>query len=271
MLVDSHVNLHSEKFEEDLPDVVARAGQAGVCGMLTISDRIASTDAVRRVVRRFADDVAIWRSVGAHPHYAIDHQDLTSDLLVDLAAEPDVVGIGECGLDFHYNHSPTQDQLIAFDKHVEAAQETGLPLIIHTRDADGEMRAALERAMAKRPFTPLLHCYTSGLALAETVMEMGGYAAFSGILTFKNAEDVRAVAEALPLGRIIVETDCPYLAPAPMRGRRCEPAHLVHVVDKFAEIRGLTPAEAARATTDNFFALFKRADRTAFDRVKART
>ena len=258
MLVDSHVNLHAEKFVEDLDGVIARALDAGVGAMLTISDRISSTDAVRRVA---ADYPFIWRSVGAHPHYAVEHGDLTTDFLVDLAAGEDVVGIGECGLDYYYNHSPREDQLIVFAKHIEAAQETGLPLIIHTRDAEDEMRRLLEKAMADKPFTPLLHCYTGGPVLAEAVMEMGGYAAFSGIITFKNAEDVRAVARALPIDRLIIETDCPYLAPVPMRGRRNEPAFLPHVAAKLAEIKDVDEAEIATVTTRNFFRLFPRADR----------
>ncbi len=259
MLVDSHVNLHSEKFADDLEDVIDRARAAGVSGMLTISDKIASTDAIARIARAYD---FIWRSVGAHPHYAVEHPDLTVEFLADLAADPKVVGVGECGLDFHYNYSPYEEQMTVFRKHVEAAQETGLPLIIHTREADEEMRRVLETAMAQRAFTPLLHCYTGGLALAEAVIDMGGYASFSGIITFKNADDVRAVAKALPLERIILETDCPYLAPVPMRGRRCEPAHLVHVAAKFAELREISVEEAARTTTDNYFALFKRAERS---------
>ena len=258
MLIDSHVNLHSEKYEDDGEEVIARARASGVAGMLTISDRISSADEIKRICARYP---FMWRSVGAHPHYAVEHPDLTADFLVDLAADEDVIGIGECGLDFHYNYSPREDQLIVFRKHIEAAQRTGLPLIIHTREADKEMRDLLERAMSNAPFIPLLHCYTGGIELAEAVMEMGGYAAFSGIMTFKNAEDVRAVAKALPLDRIILETDCPYLAPVPMRGRRNEPAYLVHVAVKFAELRGLSEEEAAIITTDNFFRLFSRATR----------
>lgn len=257
-LIDSHVNLHSEQYD-DLEEVIARAFDAGVTGFLTISDKIASTDAIKRLS---ASRPYVWRSVGAHPHYAVDHPDLTSDFLVDLAADADVVGIGECGLDFHYNYSPKPDQLIVLRKHIEAAQETGLPLIIHTREADAEMGAVLAEAMAEKPFTPLLHCYTSGLPLAEAVMEMGGYAAFSGIITFKNAEDVRAVVKALPLERLILETDCPYLAPVPKRGRRNEPAFLPHVAAKLAELKDVSVDEIATITTDNFFRLFARADRS---------
>ena len=259
-LIDSHVNLHSEKFAEDLDQVLERTEAAGVIGMLTISDKISSTDAIKRIATGKSN---IWRSVGAHPHYANEHLDLTADYLVDLAGDDDVVGIGECGLDFHYNYSAAEDQIIVFRKHIEASQRTGLPLIIHTREADGEMKKMLEAAMNEKPFIPLLHCYTGGLALAESVIAMGGYAAFSGIISFKNAQDVRDVAAALPLDRIIIETDCPYLAPVPKRGRRCEPAHLVHVAEHLAAVRGLTVEDIATATTDNFFRLFARADRAA--------
>jgi TatD DNase family protein len=256
MLVDSHVNLHHEKFAGEVDSLIEAARQAGVTAMLTISDRLSSTDAIREIVKGRRN---IWRSVGAHPHYAADHKDLTAQTLIDLAAEPDVVGIGECGLDFHYGFSPKADQERVFAAHIEAAQETGLPIIIHTREADDLMGAMLKRAMAKRRFTPLLHCYTSGLPLAEAVMEMGGYISFSGIITFRNADDVRAVAAKMPHDRIIVETDCPYLSPIPHRGKRCEPAHVVHVADKLAEVLGLTRIAVDRMTTENFFRLFARA------------
>lgn len=256
MLVDSHVNLHHEKFDGEVEAVIARAHAAGVGAMLTISDRLSSTARIRAIAAAHAN---IWRSVGAHPHYASEHKDLTAGTLVNLAGEAKVVGIGECGLDFHYGFSPEADQERVFAAHIEAAQETGLPLIIHTREADELTRRMLSAAMGKRRFTPLLHCYTSSLALAEAVMEMGGYISFSGIITFKNADDVRAVAARMPHERIIIETDCPYLAPIPHRGRRCEPAHVVHVADKLAEILGRPRAEIDRLTTENCFRLFERA------------
>ncbi|MEZ5921907.1 MAG: TatD family hydrolase, partial [Parvularculaceae bacterium] len=168
--------------------------------------------------------------------------------------------IGECGLDFHYGFSPREDQERVFAAHIEAAQETGMPLIIHTREADELMQQMLVSAMKERSFTPLLHCYTSGMKLAECVMEMGGFISFSGIITFKNADDVRAVAEAMPRDRIIIETDCPYLAPVPFRGKRCEPVHVVNVADKLAEMFSMTRAEIDELTTRNFFRLFKRAE-----------
>ncbi len=260
MLIDSHVNLHHEKFDADVEEVIAHAKAAGVGSMLTISDRISSTDKIRAIAARHP---AIWRSVGAHPHYAADHKDLTARSLVELASEAKVIGIGECGLDFHYGFSPVEDQERVFSAHIEASQETGLPLIIHTREADEMMVRMLQRAMAMKPFTPLLHCYTSGLPLAQAVMEMGGFISFSGIITFKNAEDVRAVAMKMPRDRIMIETDCPYLAPVPHRGRRCEPAHVVHVADQLGAMFEVSSAEIARLTTENFFRLFTRAQQDA--------
>lgn len=256
MIIDSHVNLHHERFADDLDALLARAKMAGVGAMLTISDKISSNDAIRAIAGRHPH---IWRSVGAHPHYASDHLDLTTERLAALAIDADVVGIGECGLDFHYTFSPAKDQEKVFAAHIEAAQETGLPLIIHTREADRMTRAMLEHAFGKKSFTLLLHCYTSGIELAEAVMDMGGYISFSGIITFKNAEDVRAVAKRMPHHRILVETDCPYLAPIPHRGRRCEPAHVVHVAEKLGKILGVSRTEIDRMTTENFFRLFNRA------------
>jgi len=256
MIIDSHVNLHSDQYENDLDDVIAAAQAAGVDIMLTISDKLESTPAIKKIAD--AHDF-IWRSIGVHPHYAKDHGDLTAATLIDLARDAKVVGIGECGLDFYYEHSDRDAQFPVFKAHIDAARETGLPLIIHTRDADDETRKLLVREYGKGAFTLLLHCYTGGPELAEIVLGLGGYISFSGIITFKNASDIRAIAEATPLDRIIIETDCPYLAPVPMRGRRNEPAFVVHVAEKLAEIKGMSIDEIAKVTTDNFFRLFSRA------------
>jgi len=255
-LVDSHVNLHSEKYAEDFDDILKRAREAGVMTMLTISDQLSNTDAIKVL----ADiDPAIWRSVGVHPHYAKDYPDLDAMTLVELAADPKVIGIGECGLDFYYEHSAREAQKCVFRAHIAAAQHTMLPLIIHTRNADSATSEMLQDAYREGQFTPLLHCYTGGLELAEMALALGGYISFSGIITFKNASEVRAIAETAPLDRIIIETDCPYLAPVPMRGRRNEPAFVTHVAEKLAEIRGVAFDDIAKITTDNFFRLFSRA------------
>lgn len=255
MLIDSHVNLHSERYDEDREDTIARAREAGIKTMLTISDRLESNKAIDAIVNAHDD---IWRTVGVHPHHANDHKNLNAKTLTDLAANERVVGIGECGLDFHYEYSDRADQQPVFAAHIKASQETGLPLVIHTRDADRLMHEMVATAYDKKPFLPLLHCYTSGPELAEAVLEMGGYISFSGIITFKNADDVRAIVAQAPLDRIIIETDCPYLAPVPMRGRRNEPAYLVHVAEKLAELKNVSAQEIAQITTDNFFRLFSR-------------
>lgn len=256
MFVDSHVNLHSDQYRDDLDQVIADAHAAGVEYMLTISDRLESTPAVKAIADGYD---FIWRSVGVHPHHAKDYADLTADRLVDLAGDDKVVGVGECGLDFYYEYSDRAAQAPVFLAHIEAARRTGLPLIIHCRNADQEMQETLAEERGKGAFTPLLHCYTGGPALAEAALALGGYISFSGIITFKNAGDIRAVAEAAPMDRIIIETDCPYLAPIPMRGRRNEPAYVVHVAAKLAEIKGVSLEEIAAVTTENFFRLFARA------------
>ncbi|MEO1136940.1 MAG: TatD family hydrolase [Pseudomonadota bacterium] len=256
MLVDSHVNLHSEKYEDDLDEIIQRARENGVAAMLTISDQLSSTEAISRIA---AADPLIWRSVGVHPHHAKDYEALDDATLVSMATDPDVIGLGECGLDFYYEYSDRTAQEKVFRSHILAAQTTGLPLIIHTRDADAQMQDMLKATHREGGFTPLLHCYTGGPALAEAALSLGGYISFSGIITFKNAEDVRRIADQTPLDRLIIETDCPYLAPVPMRGRRNEPAYVVHVAQKLAEIKGVSSDDMAKITTDNFFRLFSKA------------
>ena len=199
--------------------------------------------------------------MGTHPHEAKENPDLTAETLIDLARDPKVVGIGETGLDFHYDLSPRDIQARVFRAHVAAARETGLPLVVHTREADEMMGDILEEEFALGPFRMLMHCYTSGAELARRAAALGAWFSVSGIATFKAAEDVRAVVADMPGERIIVETDCPYLAPVPHRGRRNEPAFLPHVLAKLAEIRGWTLAEAEERTEDAFFALFDRIPR----------
>ncbi len=253
MLIDSHVNLHAPQFAEDRDAVISRAREAGVEMMLTICDKIPNFPAVHAIAMTEAD---IWCTVGAHPHEAKDHVDLTTAHLVELAGKPRVVGIGETGLDFHYDLSPREVQAAVFKEHVAAARQTGLPLVVHTREADDVMGQILEEEHAKGAFKILMHCYTSSADLARRAAALGAWFSVSGIATFKQAEDVRSVIRDMPADRIIVETDCPYLAPVPMRGRRCEPAHLPHIVDKLAEIRGWTRADAEQRSEDAFFALF---------------
>lgn len=252
MLIDSHVNLHHARFAEDREAVIARARAAGVEAMVTICDEIGNFPPVRAIAQAHAD---IFASVGAHPHHARAHRDLTAETLIALAQDPNVVGIGETGLDLHYGFSPIEDQIAVFRVHIAAARATGLPLIVHTRKADDLTADILETAP-----TPsiLMHCYTSGEDLARRALALGASFSFSGILTFKNAEDVRAIARMIPLDRVILETDCPYLAPAPHRGQRCEPAHVAEVYRCFAELRGLSMDACARIVAENFHRIFSR-------------
>jgi TatD DNase family protein len=258
MIIDSHVNLHAPQFDEDRDAVIARAREAGVGLMVEISDKLSTFEATHGLAMAHPD---IWCTVGAHPHEAKDHADLTAARLAELAARPRVVGIGECGLDFHYDLSPRDVQARVFRQHIEAARLTGLPLVVHTREADEVMAGILGEEQARAPFRFLMHCYTSGPALAETAAALGAWFSVSGIATFKAAGEVREIIAAMPADRIIVETDCPYLAPVPHRGRRNEPAYVGHVLDKLAEIRGWSRDEAEARTTDAFFALFDRIPR----------
>lgn len=260
MLIDSHVNLHHEAFDADRADVIARARSAGVGRMITICDKIENFPRVLHIAESHED---IFATVGAHPHYAKDHLELTSARLCELGAHPKVVGIGETGLDQYYGHSPFEDQLTVLRAHIGAARTLDKTLIIHTRAADETMAAVLEEEAGKGAFRILMHCYTSGVELARRALALGAYFSFSGIMTFKNADDVRAVASEIPLDRVIVETDCPYLAPVPHRGQRCEPAHVADVQAYFCRLRGLAPEQGAALLADNFFRLFPSIPRLA--------
>jgi TatD DNase family protein len=257
MLIDSHVNLHAPQFDADRDAVIARAREAGVGLMVNISDRVSHWEKVRAL----ADQPDIWCTVGTHPHEAKEAPDLTAETLIGLAADPRVVGIGETGLDFHYDLSPRDIQARVFRAHIAAARATGLPLVVHTREADPEMGDILEEEYAAGPFRILMHCYTSGPELAARAAALGAWFSVSGIATFKAAQDVRDVIADMPGERIIVETDCPYLAPMPYRGRRNEPAYVGHVMAKLAEIRGWSLDEAEAKTEAAFFDLFDRIPR----------
>jgi TatD DNase family protein len=255
MLIDSHVNLHSPKFDADREAVIERARAAGVRRMVTICDTVAAEPAVRAISETHPD---IWHTVGTHPHEAAGDADLTPDRLVALAQHPRAVGIGETGLDFHYDFSPRDVQARVFRTHIAAARETGLPLVVHAREADVEMAEILETEHAAGSFKLLMHCYTSGPELLSRAEALGAWFSVSGIATFKAAEDVRERVRAMPEDRIIVETDCPYLAPVPRRGHRNEPAYVGLVLAKLAEIRGWSLEEAEARTEAAFFALFDR-------------
>jgi len=260
MLVDSHCHLDFKDFGDELDDVVGRAGDSGVGAMVTICTHLSRFAAVRAVAERYDN---IWCSVGVHPHEAGAEGQSAADALVELAGHPKVVGIGETGLDYYYDNSPRDAQRQSFRAHIEAARQTGLPLIVHSRDADDEMADILREEYAAGPFTGVMHCFSSGRALAEAALEIGFYISFSGILTFKSADEVRAIARDVPAERLLVETDAPFLAPVPNRGKRNEPAFVVHTAAQLADIKGLGSAELARLTTDNFYRLFGRAARAA--------
>jgi len=252
---DTHVNLHAEQFAQDLPDVLARARAAGVTRMITICDRLDRYPAVKAIAEANDD---IMCTVGVHPHYAKDYWSLQADTLVSEAVHPKVCGIGETGLDQHYGYSDIVLQERSFVEHIAAARETQLPLVVHTREADDLTGDILEREYARGPFPILMHCYTSGERLAMRAKDLGAWFSVSGILSFKNATDVRSVIAKLPLDKIILETDCPYLAPIPHRGRRNEPAYLPDVCRAFAAHVGLSQEAAAILTTANALKLFGR-------------
>jgi TatD DNase family protein len=258
MLIDSHVNLHAPQYDADREAVIERARAAGVARMVTICDKLSSIDAVRAVSESHAD---IWHTVGTHPHDAREDPELSPARLIELAAHPRAVGIGETGLDFHYDLSPRDVQARVFRAHIAAARATCLPLVVHAREADAEMGDILEDEYRQGPFKLLMHCYTSGPELLARAAALGAWFSVSGIATFRNAEDVRASVRAMPEHRIIVETDCPYLAPIPHRGRRNEPAYVGLVLAKLAEVRGWSLSEAEVRTEAAFFALFDRVPR----------
>jgi TatD DNase family protein len=260
MLVDSHCHLDFPDFAEDLDSVVAHARAAGVGRIVTISTRVRRLDGLLAIAERFPE---VFCSVGTHPNNAHEELDVTAAELVRLAAHPKVVAIGEAGLDYHYDHSPREAQAQGLLQHIEAARLTGLPLVIHSRDCDEAMTGVLETEMAKGPFSAVLHCYTGGRALALRAIELGLYVSFTGILTFKNSPELRALAAELPLDRIFVETDAPYLAPGKFRGKRNEPAYVAETAKVLAEVRGLSLEDMARRTTENFYRLFHKVSRPA--------
>jgi TatD DNase family protein len=258
MLVDSHCHLDFDDFQGEQDDVVARARAAGIKGMLTICTRLGDAANIRAIA---AAHDGIWCSVGVHPHEAEHAAGVTAEELITLAEPVEVVGIGETGLDFYYEHSPRDIQEKVFRAHIQAARETGLPIIVHTRDADADTVRILTEEQARGPFRGVIHCFSAGAEVARCALDHGMYISFSGIVTFKNAEAVRDVARDVPMERLLVETDAPYLAPVPVRGKRCEPAFTAHTAAYVAEIKGFGLDELARVTTDNFFTLFYKANR----------
>ncbi len=256
MLVDSHCHLDFEVFEAELDGVVGRAKAAGVGKLVTICTRLTAFDRVLAIAERFEN---VWCSVGIHPHEAASEPDAATARLVELASHPKVVGIGEAGLDYHYDHSPRERQREVFRRHIEAARRSGLPLIVHSREADEDTVALLREGAAEGGLAGVIHCFSSTELLARGAMELGFYISLSGIVTFRNAESLRAIARGIPDDRLLVETDAPYLAPVPHRGKRNEPAFVVHTAALVAELRGTAPDVFAAMTTANFHRLFTKA------------
>ncbi|HYH69793.1 MAG TPA: TatD family hydrolase [Methyloceanibacter sp.] len=260
MLIDSHCHLDFPELAADRDGLLARAQAAGVGLMVTISTRVKRFDEIRAIIDANEN---VYGSVGTHPHNAAEETDVTTAELVRLAAHPKVVAIGEAGLDYHYDHSPRDVQAQSFRAHIAAARETGLPLVIHAREADEDIAAILEEESARGAFPFVLHCFTSGAELARRGLALGGYISFSGVLTFKKSEALRAIARDVPLDRLLVETDAPYLAPEPFRGRVNEPSYVAHTAARLGDVRGLAREEITAVTTENFFRLFQKVPRTA--------
>ena len=258
MLVDSHCHLDFPEFAPELDAVVARARAAGVGRMVTIGTRLDQFERVLAIAERFAD---VYCSVGVHPHEAGDAWGCDPAVLIELARHDKVVGIGETGLDYYYEHSPRPAQQRSFRAHIAAARATGLPLIVHTRDAEADTLEILAEEQARGAFRGVIHCFTGTRALAEGAVALGFSVSLSGIVTFKKADAVRAAAASVPLDRLLVETDAPYLAPVPHRGKRNEPAFVVHTAATAAALVDLAPAALAERTTENFFALFDKVPR----------
>lgn len=255
MLIDSHCHLDFESLAGDLDGVMARAAEAGVAGMVTISTRVENFSTYAGLAERFAN---VWCSVGTHPHNALEELHISAGDLIRLSAHPKCVAIGEAGLDYHYDNSSRDAQAGGFRRHIAAARATGLPLVIHSREADDDMARILEEETEQGAFPFVLHCFSSGADLARRGLALGGYVSFSGIVTFRNAEEIRAVAELVPADRYLVETDAPYLAPVPHRGKPNEPAFVRHTAERLAEIRGTDFDALARESGANFARLFSK-------------
>lgn len=258
MLVDSHCHLDHQQLAGEQDVVVERARTAGIGRMVTISTRVRRFAEVRAIAERFDD---VYCSIGTHPHHAAEEPDVSVADLVTAAAHPKVVAIGEAGLDYFYKNSPPEAQEKGFRLHAAAARETALPLVIHARDADADIARILEEETGKGPLKEILHCFTGGAELARRAVAIGHYVSFSGILTFKKSDELRRIAAELPEDRILVETDAPFLAPEPWRGKRNEPAYVVSTARVLAEARGVSPERIAEITSENFFRIFAKVPR----------
>jgi TatD DNase family protein len=258
MLIDTHCHLDFPDFEAERDDIVARAHAAGVKQMITISTRVRKFPEILAIAEKYP---SVFCSVGTHPHNADEELDIPVSELIELSKHPRVVAIGEAGLDYFYDNAPREAQAIGLRNHIAAARETGLPLVIHSRSADEDMAAILTEETGKGAFPFLLHCFSSGPELARIGVELGGYVSFSGILTFPKSEELREIAKTVPPERMLVETDAPYLAPKPYRGKRNEPAYVAHTACVLAQTVGVSEDEIARITTENAFRIFSKMPR----------
>ena len=255
MLIDTHCHLDFPDFAPERDEVVARAKAAGVARMITISTFVSRYERYREIAEAYDN---VWFTIGTHPHQAHEEPEASVEDLVRLSAHPRCIGIGEAGLDYHYDKAPRDTAARVFRTHIAAARETGLPLVIHARDADEDVATILREEMGKGPFKALLHCFTASRMLAEAGLELGLYVSFSGVVTFKNSEELRAIAKDVPLDRMLVETDAPFLAPVPYRGKRNEPAYVASTAAVLAGVKGISPDDMARATTQNAARLFSK-------------
>lgn len=253
MLIDSHCHLDFESLAADIDGVLARAEAAGVTGMVTISTYVDKFSTYAAIAERYEN---VWCSVGTHPHHADEELHIRTEDLVRISAHPRCVAIGEAGLDYFYDNAPREAQATGLRRHIAASRITGLPLVIHSRAADDDMAAILEEEAGQGAFPFVLHCFTAGQDLARRALALGGYISFSGIITFKNAEEIREVAKFVPADRYLVETDAPYLAPIPHRGQSNEPSFVRHTAEKLAEVRGISLEALGAETTANFARLF---------------
>ena len=255
-LIDSHCHLNYAGLAERQEEVLANARKRGIAGFLNISTRQSEWDEVVGAAERNDD---VWASIGVHPHEADAHPDLGAAALAEAAAHPRVIAIGECGLDYYYDKSDRSAQRERFQAHIEAARATGLPLVVHTREAEADTAEILSREVGKGGIAGVLHCFTGSADLARTALGLGFYISISGIVTFKNAKDLQEVAKAIPQDRLLVETDSPFLAPVPHRGQTCEPAFVADTAAFLSDLRDEPLDELAEATTANFFKLFGKA------------
>ncbi len=253
MLIDSHCHLDLADFASERDAIVERARVAGIVRMITISTRVDRFPEVLALAETYPE---VFCTVGTHPEHVLEEPDATADRLLDLARHPKCVGIGETGLDYHYDNVPHDIAQRAFRAHIEAARRSGLPLVVHARDADADIAAILRDEMAKGSFKALLHCFTASRALAEAALDLGIFISFSGIVTFKKSEELRAIARDVPLDRLIVETDAPFLSPVPHRGKRNEPAFVAATAKVLAEVKGISTRTLAEKTTANVLSLF---------------